>query len=49
MRNIFKITFLGLFLISFIFLTGCQNTMAGFGTDMKQNGQKIENSAHNND
>ena len=48
MRNIFKTTFLGLSLISFIFLTGCQNTMAGFGADMQQNGQKIENSAHAN-
>ena len=39
-----KILFLSLFI--FTLLTGCQNTMAGFGADMQRNGQKIENSAH---
>jgi len=36
-------------LISFVLLAGCQNTIEGFGKDMKHAGQKIENSSDNND
>jgi predicted small secreted protein len=35
-------------LIGFALLTGCENTLAGFGSDMQQNGKKIENSAKSN-
>lgn len=28
-----------------LILTGCNNTVQGFGQDMKDNGQKVENSA----
>jgi predicted small secreted protein len=49
MLKITKFFFLSLGLITFTLLTGCNNTMAGFGADMQQNGQKIENSAHDHD
>lgn len=29
-------------LVSFLFLTGCENTASGFGKDMEQNGQAIQ-------
>lgn len=34
----------GSVLAAFICLTGCDNTIHGFGQDMKQAGQKIEKS-----
>jgi predicted small secreted protein len=33
--------------IAVLALTGCNNTVQGFGKDMQQNGQKVENAADN--
>lgn len=44
MKKIIKTLFLGTLLVGFASLTGCENTMSGFGKDMQQNGKKIEKS-----
>jgi len=46
MKTYLKFAFLAALVGSFIGLTGCENTVSGFGKDMQQNGQKIEHSAN---
>lgn len=43
MKKRIKNLFLGSILVSFACLSGCTNTLNGFGKDMQQNGQKIQN------
>lgn len=37
---------LSFILLNILFVTGCQNTMEGFGKDMQKNGKEIQKSAH---
>lgn len=37
---------LGLIVVSFTMLTGCQNTAAGFGEDMQNTGKAIQKSVN---
>lgn len=42
-----KTTLFGLISLAVIFLSGCQNTLKGFGQDMQNNGQEIQKSVNN--
>jgi len=48
MKTKLTIIAIGFTLISTLFLSGC-NTAAGFGQDMKQGGQAIQNAATDTD
>lgn len=48
MQNYLRTLFLGILFSSVITVTGCQNTVEGFGKDMQHNGSQIQKSVQNN-
>lgn len=48
MKNYFKPLVLSILFSNILLLTGCQNTVEGFGKDMQQAGSQIQKSVHNN-
>ncbi len=45
MKTCLKVMFISV--ICAVFITGCNNTVQGFGKDMENSGQEIQKAVHN--